>query len=269
MKEDYNVEFTAKLTAAAYEQEGYKFAEYFTNNKVKVLFNVLNRFVPKNLLLERVEGSGALRNILEEYRPEQIIEIGSGCSTMGLEWSLKHPDKLYIESDLPNMAEFKRNKLDEIRKNEGIKSSPNHKVLTINALEDNIYEKTKDYLKKGAKTLFITEGVTFYFNEEEHNRFFKNISETLDLVGGEGAYLTQGLKDINKKLSVPLNLVEMLVKKKVYNRFGKLDEVEDYVKKYNFSKVKTLPDLLSQEKLDEYPRLKGENTILPIYLIEK
>jgi len=73
-----------------------------------------------------------LEEQIESGRVGQVIEIAAGMSPRGWRFTERYPDLVYVETDLPAMAERKRRALDDIGDR-----PPGHRVAELDALRDD------------------------------------------------------------------------------------------------------------------------------------
>src|SRR5262249_2694594 len=132
--------------------------------------NLVGRHRTIDGLLERAIASGEIRS---------TMEIAAGLSPRGLRFAARHPDLVYLEGDLPDMAATKRDLLGGLL-------GPNHRVAEVNALVDGGPESlyaAADSLPPGGAGI-ITEGLLNYFDEESVRALWRRIASILRRRGG-------------------------------------------------------------------------------------
>jgi O-methyltransferase involved in polyketide biosynthesis len=131
------------------------------------------------LMLARHKGIDALlARHIESGKVTQVIELAAGLSPRGWRFMQRYPNVLrYVETDLPHMAELKRELLGRV-KQEG----PQHRVVPVNAL----LEDGPGSLAELAATLdpagglaIITEGLMSYLDPPAAQGVWRRIAATL------------------------------------------------------------------------------------------
>ena len=134
-------------------------------------FNFAARFITGGMTLERMLLQRhriidhILRSGIESGEIEQVVEIATGMSPRGWSFMRDYADSglVYVEGDLPGMAERKRRTLER----EGLRR-PGHHVLDINALLESgpqsLFEAAGSVLDATKPTAIITEGLLNYFD---------------------------------------------------------------------------------------------------------
>ncbi|RMH41695.1 MAG: hypothetical protein D6689_10405 [Deltaproteobacteria bacterium] len=101
---------------------------------------------------------------IEAGRVRQVVEIAGGLSARGVRMAARYRDRglVYVEGDLPDMAEAKRARLARA----GLLAD-NHRVVPLNALVDDGDHSLRTVagrlLDPTAGTAIVTEGLTAYF----------------------------------------------------------------------------------------------------------
>lgn len=124
--------------------------------------------------------------LMTKFPYKQIIEFPSGLSPRGMTFS-ENPEYLYIESDLENMLNRKKNIVDKIYSQNKINKT-NHKFVSANLLEGNLEEKIFPHIDKNEKSVVITEGLTPYFDMGNLRKILTNIYKLLKNSGRRGLY---------------------------------------------------------------------------------
>lgn len=131
------------------------------------------------LMLARHKGIDALlAGHIEAGRVTQVVELAAGLSARGWRFASRYGDKItYIETDLPHMAQRKREMLDAAKL-----GSPRHRVVAVNALADSgpgsLAELARTLDPKGGVAI-ITEGLMSYLDPDTARGVWKRISTTL------------------------------------------------------------------------------------------
>ncbi len=132
--------------------------------------NLLGRHRTLDALLEPAIVSGEIRS---------VMEIAAGLSPRGLRFTARHPDLVYLEGDLPDMAASKRALLGGLL-------GPNHRIAEVNALVDGGDESlaaAADMLPPGGVGV-VSEGLLNYFDEASVRGLWRRIASILSRRGG-------------------------------------------------------------------------------------
>lgn len=248
-------------------KQGMKYNNYFETLRGKLLYFLVDLCIPQHMIEERADISRAFAQILDSYKPEQVVELGSGGSVLGLEYASMNPQTLYIESDLPQIAQWKREKLKEVRAKERLKDYGNHFVKSIDVLADDIYSVVGRDLTEGKRTLVVAEYLITYLDSAQHEKLVENVSAFLGYIGG-GSYLFNDSGAIMQRdiqAGFRGKLLSRAVQKittKFNMHFKNPQYASFYFRKKGFKTFKTLPDILDKREIKHL-----EN--LPIYLVSK
>ncbi|MEL6178664.1 MAG: class I SAM-dependent methyltransferase, partial [Myxococcota bacterium] len=189
---------TAEAVATLRAQGNQEYYHHIETFRGKMLVAVAKRIMPR-VLTERLELSGAIQDTIETYKPEQILELAGGASMYGVGWSVKNPEKVYVEVDLPHIVEWKREKVSEIKSKEGLPQTSNYHIETLDLIQADLLDKVGSYFDSSKKTLVIAEGLDMYFNSDQHDAFVGNLSRFLGIFD-EVSFVTH---DFN--VDAPLN----------------------------------------------------------------
>lgn len=105
-----------------------------------------------------------LQRLVEHGKVRQIVEIAGGLSARGVRFAERYRQQglVYVEGDLPEMAERKRATLAAA----GL-VAPNHQIVPLNALVDDgalsLMQATRDIVDPEQGTAVVTEGLLPYF----------------------------------------------------------------------------------------------------------
>jgi len=131
------------------------------------------------LMLARHKGIDALlTRHIESGKVTQVIELAAGLSARGWRFAQRYGDRIvYVETDLPHMAELKRGMLDKA----GL-AAPRHRVVTVNALLDRgpgSLHQIAQSLDPKAGVAIITEGLMSYLDPRTAKGVWRRIARTL------------------------------------------------------------------------------------------
>ena len=136
-----------------------------------------------------------LEAAIESGRISQVIEIASGLSPRGWRFCERYGDRItYIEADLPDMAECKRQLLRD-----GGLDSEHHQIRDINALLDDGPDSLKALVREldpARGLVIITEGLINYFDSETVLGMWRRFAGALAGFS-EGLYLSDLFLDMN------------------------------------------------------------------------
>ena len=275
MKGNRKIGLTAEAVAALRADKGMPYNDYFATPRGRNLIRLASILMPKGIMDERIELSRAFEQILNEYNPEQVVELASGGSALGLQWATQHPNRVYVESDMSEVAERKKEILKTIRVAECLQDSGNHFVESVDVLADDIYGVVGKHLTPGKKTLVVAEALTPFFDSSQHDRLSDNISNLLGNING-GSYLShdldpEGFRNITSGLGGKILMwyVQKRIGNKVHSHFRNPEEARHYFLGRGFSDFKTLHEVLGNEEIRRYERLGSERPIMPVYMVCK
>lgn len=148
---------------------------------------------PMNLWYERLGGRPSLDQMLlarhrvldhlmereiRAGRVRQVIEVAAGLSPRGLTFTRRHPHLVYVEADLPEMAESKRRRLARA----GL-AGVNHRVVEGDALADSgptsLGAIAGAHLDPAAGTAIVTEGLLAYFDRARVEGMWRRFARVL------------------------------------------------------------------------------------------
>lgn len=215
---------------------------YFVSPKTQKIYNFVRKIISENKLKEIFDWRLSLSKIIDEkireYQPEQILELGAGYSLRGLNLCLKNKDLIYIDSDLENVIFKKIRIMQNICQKENITPPRNFHLVSVDALDNNIYDKVKNLMSKDKKTLVLAEGLTTYFTDEGFRKFLTNIAIFLHNFANAEFYS-------NENFSYPKGIIYNILRKfiaiitgtKMPRKFKSADEFKEYLKKLNANYV--------------------------------
>ena len=106
-----------------------------------------------------------LARAIDEGRVSTVVEIACGMSPRGWRFTERYGDRLvYVEADLPEMAERKRRALERIGS-----LGEDHRVVTLDALRDQGPRSLAELasgLDHEAGAAIVTEGLLTYFDDD-------------------------------------------------------------------------------------------------------
>ncbi|MBI2044581.1 class I SAM-dependent methyltransferase [Candidatus Pacearchaeota archaeon] len=257
---------TSFLVAEIRAQIGMPYARYFTSFMGKMPYLIgrlmgIGKEDQRAHIQKRADLVKSFRKALIKYQPDQVIDLGAGGSTYGLEWARNNPDGTYVEIDLPEVCEWKKRKIEST---EGILKCSNHHIVPVNLLSDDLYSQVSPYLENGKRTMVIAEGLTVHLDPNEHNILTKNVQNCLRNLGG-GLYVSHDI-NLQRFMDLPkgervLNLFGFLFKGRLKGHFDEQTPFE-YFSKRGFTGIR---------QASEYRGLENridDNEVYPTYWME-
>jgi O-methyltransferase involved in polyketide biosynthesis len=89
-----------------------------------------------------------------------------------------------VEADLPDVVATKRTLLDDLRRQHGIPTSPQHVVTVADALDLEQVRTAVAGLDRGLPLTVLCEGLVGYLTREETERLASNVRALLGVFGG-------------------------------------------------------------------------------------
>lgn len=131
------------------------------------------------LMLARHKGIDALlARHIETGKVTQVIELAAGLSPRGWRFMQRYPGRLlYVETDLPHMAELKRGLLGRIQP-----ENPRHRVVAVDALRESGPGSLADLagsLDPAGGLAIITEGLMSYLDPAAAQGVWRRIADVL------------------------------------------------------------------------------------------
>ena len=123
----------------------------------------------------------SIDDLLAGLRIQNILELSSGFSFRGLDL-IHHQPVNYIDTDLPEVVETKRNFVDGL-KPAGGSTVGNLQTMPLNALDEKQFQEIAKLFPAGELAI-INEGLLMYLNVEEKKKLFHNIRGVLKERGG-------------------------------------------------------------------------------------
>src|SRR3954447_3462460 len=137
------------------------------------------------LLARHLVIDALLEEAIADGRVGQVLEVACGMSPRGWRFTEQHPDLVYVEADLPDMAAAKRAALERIGRPE------RHRVVELDALAADgplSLAAVSATLDPDRGLLIITEGLLSYLPRESVLDLWSNFAATLHRFP-DGVYL--------------------------------------------------------------------------------
>jgi O-methyltransferase involved in polyketide biosynthesis len=113
----------------------------------------------ESLLARHTAIDAVLEEAIADGRVGQVVELACGMSPRGWRFTERHPDLVYVETDLPAMAARKRAALERIGR------PPGHRVTELDAMAPTgprSLAAVVEPLDRGAGLAIVTEGLLSY-----------------------------------------------------------------------------------------------------------
>jgi len=121
-----------------------------------------------------------VQNFVRHHKIFQILELGSGMASLGLSYTLRQPQLVYIETDLPEVMATKRKLINQL--NPEIPTGLH--FISANCLSaEELAEATRKFCSK-EPVLIFNIGLFGYFDDREQNVLAKNVHKLLSQFGG-------------------------------------------------------------------------------------
>jgi O-methyltransferase involved in polyketide biosynthesis len=120
---------------------------------------------------------GLLEREIAAGRVGQVVEIAAGLSGRGCRFARRFPDVRYLETDLADMAAYKRRTLDEA----GLRG-PNHEVRPLDALASDgpaSLAAVAAELEPSRGLAILTEGLLSYLERDAVLALWRRVATTL------------------------------------------------------------------------------------------
>ncbi len=191
------------------------------------------------LMLARHRGIDTLlEDAIQDGRITQVIELAAGLSGRGLRMVQKYGDRIhYLETDLPHMANLKREMLHSAGQ-----LSPQHQVLAVDALNDSGPESLSsvaNMLDHSQGLAIITEGLLSYLDPAIATDLWQRIAALLKAFP-EGLYLSDGyIKSENSGVSARFvrTLLQRFVKGRLHVHYSSPQQAESLMQSTGFTSV--------------------------------
>lgn len=246
----------------------------FQSIRGRALLYLARSLLPAEAIEQRQELSSALRQILYDYEPQQVVELASGGSMLGFEYALARPGTVYIESDLPEVVGRKKAAIAALTAQKGSPQPSNHFIEAVDVLGDDIHAAVGRHLAAGRRTLVLDEGLTSYLDPSQYDRLVRNVSAFLDKIGG-GSYLSHALSEEKyRELSAQwraglfLGFLKRVVGNDFYAHYKGAEEAREYFGERGFPVFRTAPEILGK-KIRDYRHISRENPLMNIYMAGK
>lgn len=209
----------------------------------------------------------SINEMLEDIDTPNILELSSGFSFRGLEMTTAKNHLHYIDTDLPNIIDAKKDicesLLDDIRKHSKLE------LLPLNVLDGHRFTRVAKRFSEGPIAI-INEGLLMYLDAEEKEKLCGIIHHMLKKRGGY--WITGDIyfkKDPTKTIKRKDELVEFthmhrIEEKKFDNEqsarefFDRMGFVIDKVNEIDYKELSSYPyfaDNVDAEQMEEFRKI--------------
>lgn len=238
-----HISFTAHYTGYIWYQMGISHPAFATS-KGKFLAAIVNPF--ENWAEKVVGGSmrttlksrhqmidDALIQLLQQHPDLQVVEIAAGLSPRGWGFRQKYPDLRYIEVDLPDMAQVKKQALVQAHQ-------PEAEVLAVDLFSSQLKDLFA-VLDVTQPVVIISEGLINYFPKESLQRLWQSFAD-YGKVFPDFYYLTDLYPEptqhkLAKLIWQSSKLLKFMSRSSFGFHFTTPQEVTDFIKNIGFSEV--------------------------------
>jgi O-methyltransferase involved in polyketide biosynthesis len=154
---------------------------YESLRPVMTVSGLLGRGTLEAYLLARHTAIDALlERAIEQHGVTQVVEVASGLSPRGWRFTQRYGSRItYIETDLPEMVERKQRALERM--------GAHHRVMALDALEEDGLAALADELDRGTGLAIVTEGLLGYLPTDAVNGLWRRFAAVLSgFAGGSG-----------------------------------------------------------------------------------
>jgi O-methyltransferase involved in polyketide biosynthesis len=120
-----------------------------------------------------------LEQAIAEHGVTQVIEVAAGLSPRGWRFAGRHRDIVYVEADLPGMAQRKRTALEQMGS-----LGQRHRVRAVDALRDDeepgSLASVISELDHGAGLAIVTEGLLGYLPHDAVAAMWRRFANALE-----------------------------------------------------------------------------------------
>lgn len=129
------------------------------------------------LLARHLAIDAVLEREIAAGRVGQILEVAAGMSPRGWRFTERHPELVYVETDLPGMAARKREALERIGR------PPGHRIVELDALATDgprsLAHVAAAELDPGLGLAIVTEGLLSYLGRDAVLDLWVRFADTL------------------------------------------------------------------------------------------
>lgn len=144
----------------------------------------------------------SINQLLDDIPVKNILELSSGYSFRGLEYTLKK-EVHYMDTDLPNIITTKKDFVKSLKKDDSDYKGK-LELLSLNALDKDTFIETVKRFSDG-EVVIVNEGLLGYLVKSEKEKLCSIIHDVLMERGGYWITADIGLKNKDAKLGLAYN----------------------------------------------------------------
>lgn len=209
----------------------------------------------------------AVNKVLENEGHPHVMELASGLSPRGLDFTRQDQTRVYLETDLPGIQAVKRKIVDTIRAREsaeGMPSTPNYRLIPLNVTDGRKFrEIVGRYADKFAERplAVVNAGLLMYLNRDEQRKTRDNIASALREYSPNGMWITPDLVvDMNqfRKNPVMKFMIKGVEKKtgRKLTSFDSREEAESFLREGGFEKISLIGSAYLADNLSSVRKLR-------------
>lgn len=201
-----SISFTAHYTGYVWQHHGLS-EPAFATTQGRTYYALLRPF---EYLARHIIGSDIKTTLLQRHfiidrelekrisaNPDtQVLEIACGLSPRGHRFTRRHPNLVYVETDLPGMVARKRSVLAPLNS-----LNANHRLVTCNILEQGNADSLEAVIAREFDTdkplVVITEGLVNYFDLATISSVWQRLAAMLSTFP-QGLYLTDVYPEVEE-----------------------------------------------------------------------
>jgi len=225
-----------------------RFSKYFVTPRSTTIIKIAAALVSENILShlfsKRMDISEDLHSAIEKFRPEQIVELGAGYSTFGLEYVLAHPGCIYIETDFPKVVSLKKSIVNKIIRVEKLRELDALVFVPMDLVREDLYDSLKNKIKRGRKTLVFSEGLNTYLDQKNYDSLVANVIKFLKHSKEGSVYLSHEPTAKQREKMFPSagikilrGAMSILIHNRFHTHFKTENELKNYFIKLGFAHV--------------------------------
>lgn len=199
----------------------------------------------------------SIDQLLNETDNKNILELSSGFSFRGIDLCRKKANVHYIDTDLPQLVETKKEMIARLSIDQEIQG--NFELQPLNALDESSFEEIVQRFGGGPVSI-VNEGLLMYLNSEEKTRLCRIIHRILKQRGG--CWITADVY-VKRSEDMRAELPQTKGEKSFFeqhnieeNKFDSYESAEVFFKEQGFE--------LMKEAVPDYPSLSVMPQLLKV-----
>ncbi|SNS75808.1 class I SAM-dependent methyltransferase [Pseudomonas segetis] len=218
------------------------------------------------LLLRHLQIDACLHCAIENHGVRQVVEIACGLSPRGRRFTQRYPQLRYMEADLPDMAERKRQLL---ARNGWL--GDRHQVTAVDVFAQhgvNSLASAFAQLDRDEPVLVITEGLVNYFPRKQIELFWTRLAGELSAFSA-ASYITDLYPELQahpryQQIRWGVDLVGKLTRGEYYLHYADAEAIGSGFKACGFAAVEVIDPSLRATDLG-LPIAKGPGLVRVVH----